>query len=278
MHGARPNSAARLAAMSATPVRTSCSVSPSPSFSSCSKRWASRRANPWSGPGVPMSRPRTCTGPTTSPGRDWRPRSGHVEVPGRAHLVGLGDGHEGGLRHAREVSRGVRRGLLRASRRPATARRGRVTHDGRAASWKTSWSAERMVAPVASGSPVPVLRQNSGWAPLETCRRIRWPALNVFAVGHMAMSSRKTPSSSFCTDPGESRMMPSLRLTDSALLRDVAQPHEEVRVLERRAQVQRRRQRADDREVLGEHRTGVGQHVVAVLAPALVLAAGACGR
>ena len=66
--GPRPNRAARLAATSATPNRTSCSDSPSPSLSSSSKRGARRRAKPESGPGVPTLRPLSTVESRAPPG------------------------------------------------------------------------------------------------------------------------------------------------------------------------------------------------------------------
>src|SRR4029077_8182779 len=55
-----------------------------------------------------------------------------------------------------------------------------------------------------------------------------------------------------------------------ALLRHVAQPYQEVGVLERRTYEKRRGERADDGQVLNENGARVGEDVVAVLPPSLV--------
>jgi len=52
-----------------------------------------------------------------------------------------------------------------------------------------------MCLAVAICSGVPVLRANRGWAPPDTCRRIRWPARNWCAVELIATSIAAQPES-----------------------------------------------------------------------------------
>ena len=84
-----------------------------------------------------------------------RPGARHVEVPGRPHLIGLGDGDEGRLGHGAQTTPRRLNGPIPYPKSGTTRR---ATEDGREPPPNTSWSAERKEEPVAIGSPVPLLR------------------------------------------------------------------------------------------------------------------------
>ncbi len=52
---------------------------------------------------------------------------------------------------------------------------GKTITDGWSGSWKTDWSAIRIVVPGPNGSPLPRLRDQRGKDPLETCTRTWCP-------------------------------------------------------------------------------------------------------
>ena len=192
MHGARPNRAARFDATSATPSSTSCFglalaqlelVLEAVGQPQREARVGARRAD--AAPcahGRPHQLGRAVRA-SRSPGRRRCMAGRTWSASAMGTKVGC-------------VMRGrLAEGVGRTYSTPARARRlhsgttCKATEEGRSRVVEDLLVGRAQVGAVASGSPVPALRPKRGWAPLETCRRIRWPARNVLAVGHMAMSS-----------------------------------------------------------------------------------------
>ena len=193
--------------------------------------------------GRPTSRPRATGGVTGlrrtrgrhDPGT-WRCPAGRTGRPRRW-------GRTWAASCAGDDSPGVRLTLPGASRR---ADRGKEIDDGRERRGRPLVGRPQ-VGPVASGSPCPCCGQRGGprSRPAGGCggrpERV--------AVGHSVTSRRKVPSSSL-GPPGAQPDDAVAQVGRPALRRHVAEADEEVGVLERRAQVQRGRERSDDGQVL----------------------------
>ena len=195
-------------------------------------------------------------------------------MPGRPDLVRLGDGHEGGLRHARETSRGGRANPFHA--RPATPS-SQQPHDVQRDRGRAIGVVEDLLVGRAQVGPCRQRLTGTGVAVEERVGAARDLEADAVAGpervggGPHGDVERADTVLVLLDRAGRQPDDAVAQVERLALLRHVTQAHEEVGVLERRAHVERGRQRADDGEVLGQHGAGVGEHVAPALAPACSL-------
>ena len=238
---------------SATPRTTSCAVSPSPASGRARSAWPGVARSPSRDRGCRRSGPGGSSGTTSSAGRVVVHAPGTCRCRAGRTWSASAMGTKVGC---------VMRGRLAEGSAPPVARPSRATSraaappaarstEGCAASCNTSWSAERRLAPVASGSPVPALRQ------IERVGAAR--DLEADAVAGPERVGRRPhrdlqPGNAVVARDGRTRPQTDdavAQVDGLALLVHVAQAYEEVRVLDRRADVQRGGQRTDHGEVLG---------------------------